>query len=473
MISCRAPLSPTRASCSALDATGCPAWSALIRAAARVVATCALIALMGASASAQMTFAKDHDRADREFSPRDQLQTSDGGWLLCGEALVVDGGFTTRPYAMRLDALGEVLWHREYQLFSDFHQARALVPLGADAFVMVVELSGLEKTTLVAIDGAGEVLVGLGLTLGVPPFTISEALRTSDGGFLFAGETWRPATGKDLAVLKLRPNGSVEWFREIAGSISAPLFGSDDVASGLAEAGDGSGYFVLGTVEHDAYLAKLDAAGLLVYERSYSITGASVFEAALLRQELPGGGARMALSANLSNDRFPMVFDVDANGEPVGGTAASFPISTTVAVETADGGLVLGGSSLIVPGAQGVRLVKYDAGAALEWAYQYDKTLSFATANPPVLLDQAADGRLFASVAAISGFEPVQHNLRVDSDGDLRCPPTPLDGPFVFELTARTPRTSLRTAPVFSLLLSFASTPMSVETDKLCPTTRP
>ena len=73
--------------------------------------------------------------------------------------------------------------------------------------------------------------------------------------------------------MKLSPIGNVDWYREVAGSIVAPLFGANDLARGIVEAADGSGYFVTGTVESDAYLTKLDAGGNTI--RSVSRDGSN------------------------------------------------------------------------------------------------------------------------------------------------------------------------------------------------------
>jgi len=428
---------------------------------------CGLVLWSAATLPAAQTFAVDHDRPDREYFPRDQLQRADGSFLLCGDAYI-PGTQQSRPYLMRLDATGAVIWQREYTLLPLFHRAEAVVPWVAGRSIVLADVYGLQKPALFAVDADGGFLAGRGYAAGAAELTMEDFIRTRDGGFLLVGRTFTLATGGDIAVMKLDAFGNPQWYRELAGSIPYPQFGADDFGTAVVEARGGDGYFVLGGLESDAYLAKLDLAGDLVFQRTFGLVGGFLFERSLAYFETLDGGGVLVANANLGNDLFPLLLRLDASAALVSTTVASFPISTTSAIKTSDGGFALAGSSLIVPGAQGLRLAKYDAQAQLSWAHQYDVQLTFATVNPPANLTQTGDGGFLISVAALAGFEPVQHTIRVAPDGSTSCGATPLTGPFVFDVEPTAHEVTVTTREVTAPLLPFGVAGTTVDATDVC-----
>ncbi len=434
----------------------------------RLVLLIACAFVLVQAAAAQVTFSRNYDRPDREYSPRDQLELPGGGYLICGDAYVT-GTQRSRPYLMRLDAAGGVQWCKEYPFFDGFHRAEAILPFAPNLYVLLGDFYGVQKPALMAVDGSGNLLIAAGYLQGPDPLTMEDFTRTSDGGFLLVGSTFHAATGQDLVVLKLGPFGQVLWYRELAGSIAYPLFGADDFGVTAVEAADGSGYFVGGSLESDAFLAKLDLGGDVVFQRTYKLAGAFRFERALAFLERPAGSSYLIAVADLSNDRFPLILEVDAGGNLLNTTVDSLPLSATKAIPTADGGFAIAGSSLITPGAQGLRLAKYDANASLQWARQYDVNLTFATINPPANVIQTADGGFLLSVAALSGIDPVQRVVKVDANGMLGCGSTALSGPFTFPVEASVPAPAAVTAPFFTPFLGAAATDVLAAASEDCP----
>lgn len=422
------------------------------------------------SPSAQLSFERDYDRGDRQFFPHGTLHTSDGGYLISGEAFVT-GTQQSRPYLMKLDEGGDVSWHREYTAIQGFHHAEAVLPLGPNAYVALLELDSFEKTALFAVDANGGFLAARGYSLGAAELSMEDFVRTRDGGFLLVGHTFRPTTGTDIAVLKLGPDGGVQWYRELAGSIQDPLFAANDFATNAVPARDGTGYFICGLFETDAYLAKLDLTGNPVFERTYGVAGAALFESGLTFRERASGGGVLIANANLSSDLFPLVLNLDATGRPDNTTVASLPLSATRAIPTAGGGFAIAGSSLLVPGANGIRLAKYDANAALEWAFQYDVQPTFAAINPPANLVQSSDGGYLVTMAALSGAEPIQHVVKVDGSGASACGATPVSGPFVFEIESESVSSAMSAPTVTSPLFGMAVTPLAIDVHDLCEET--
>ncbi len=413
------------------------------------------------------TFQKNADRADRQFFPRDQLQLDDGGFLVCGDAYIT-GTQTSRPYLQRLDVFGRVQWTQEYRLQDTFHQAQAIVPAGPDRFDLLIDVYGTLRGAVLSVDGSGAVLGARGYFVGGAELELEDMIVTSDGGRLIVGVINRVLTGRDAIAIKLDATGAVSWAREFAGSIAFPAFGSDDNASSAVEAADGSGYYVLGLIESNAMLVRFDLTGAIVSQRSYKLLGGFVFERSLAFLETGGAVDYLVCNANFANDLFPLIMQLDDQGDLVSGLAGSFPISTTRAIGTSDGGFALAGASLITPGAQGLRLAKYDAGANFEWSFQYDVMLTFATINPPANLIQTSDDGYLVSVAALAGFEPVQHLVRADAAGELGCGQTAIPGPFVFDVEAAALNVALGTPTVSAPVVTFDAFPLAVDVDPLC-----
>lgn len=433
---------------------------------AALLTLAALFGLPDESAAAQTAFARNYDNGARELSPRDQLEVQGGGLLVCGDSYLT-GTAQSRPYLMRLTAAGDVLWCKEYEVLPGFHRAEAITEAFPGIYVILADVYGVQKPALFAVNAAGDFLLGRGYTMGSAQLTMDEMLRTSDGGFLLVGSTFRDTTGSDVAVLKLGPLGEVVWYRELVGGILAPLFGSNDFAVGAVEALDASGYYVLGSLESDAYLAKLDLDGNVVFERTYRLPGASLFERTLGFFEKDGGPGTLIAIADFANDRFPLILQVDSAGNLLSSTAGSLGMSATKALPTADGGFAIAGSSLITPGAQGLRLARYDSTASLQWAFQYDVMLTFATINPPANVIQAADGGFLLSVAALAGLDPVQHAVRATPAGANGCE-TPLAGPFPFTVESSTTVSSIAAPVVVSVFLTFAQSDLDVVTSVTC-----
>ena len=110
--------------------------------------------------------------------------------------------------------------------------------------------------------------------------------QTSDGGYIVAGQTESfGAGGTDFWVLKLSPNGSVEWERTYGGK-------KEDIAYCILQTSDG-GYIVAGQTESfgagsDDYLVlKLDQKGNIQWQNTY---GGIYFDRALSICESNQGG---------------------------------------------------------------------------------------------------------------------------------------------------------------------------------------
>jgi len=201
---------------------------------------------------------------DRAFSVR---QTFDGGYIVAGYAdSQTGGGISGDASVLRLDALGNVIWHRTYggdngdaansvRQTSDggFIVAGFTISFGAGGF--------FGDTWVLRLDPDGNVVwqKSYGRPGSDNGFQIAQTL---DGGFVVAGFTESFGAGSaDAWVLRLDPSGNVVWQNTYGG----PL---EDLAISAQPTTDG-GVLVAGSTESfgagasDAWILRLDANGFI------------------------------------------------------------------------------------------------------------------------------------------------------------------------------------------------------------------
>ncbi|MEY8761176.1 T9SS type A sorting domain-containing protein [Chryseobacterium tongliaoense] len=246
-------------------------------------------------------------------------QTSDGGYIVCGRSLSVNGDITgnlgnSDYWIVKLSSTGNLQWQK------------SLGGEGPD------EANSIEQTT--------------------------------DGGYIVAGTSWSPNTGYgfgDYWVVKLDPSGNTQWQKPFGGS------GSDNACS-VKQTTDG-GYIVLGTSSStdgditasngndDYWIVKMDALGNLQWQKSY---GDDLYDRAFnLNTTSDGGYAVVGYTGTPaegnpgSNDYWMLKLkpngDVDWH-KKFGGLTDD----TAMAVQqTSDGGYVISGYSDAITGTPG------------------------------------------------------------------------------------------------------------------------
>ncbi|HLA38021.1 MAG TPA: hypothetical protein VJZ02_06120 [Candidatus Brocadiales bacterium] len=110
--------------------------------------------------------------------------------------------------------------------------------------------------------------------------------QTLDGGYIVAGKTWSFGDGaSDIWILKLRVDGTVEWQKTYGGV-------SSDEASSVQQTSDG-GYIVAGETksfgagDYDSWVLKLRPDGTIEWQKTYG--GVSSDGASSVQQTSDGG----------------------------------------------------------------------------------------------------------------------------------------------------------------------------------------
>jgi len=203
-------------------------------------------------------------------------RTSDGGFITTGATM--EGG-DRKILVLKLDADGAVEWHNKYggigveRRSESIHQTSdggyvftgTSTSFGVSSVVWVVKLDPSGAIEWQKHYGAGD----------------AEAIElTADGGYILLAEK-----GHDFWVAKLTDDGAVEWQNKYGG---AEL----DDAQPIHQTRDG-GYVLAGATSsfelasEDAWLLKLDPDGNIEWERTWGGSGADEINA--LQQTVDGG----------------------------------------------------------------------------------------------------------------------------------------------------------------------------------------
>jgi hypothetical protein len=161
--------------------------------------------------------------------------------------------------------------------------------------------------------------------------------QAPDGGYIIGGFTYSFASYCDFWLIKTDANGNEEWSQTLGGS-------GANFAYSVAVSSDG-GYVILGDTTlgaggYDAWLIKTDADGIMQWSRTF---GTSDNDYGRIKTDASG------------NEEWSQVY---------GGSGAEYGYSVA---QTADGGYVIAAESAL----DDYWLIKTDASGGEEWSYTY------------------------------------------------------------------------------------------------------
>lgn len=200
----------------------------------------------------------------------DIKQTGDGGYVVAGYT-DSEGAGGTDATLTKLDANGNLTWSQNYGGNQNDH-FYSVLPTPDGGYIAVgsfISESGQNRDAyLVKVNGTGQETWSHTFGGSNGGETGYSVLLTSDGGYIFAGETTSfGAGGFDAYLVKTNSSGIEVWSKTYGGT-------EDDKVSYLQPTADG-GYVMTGSTvssgagAKDVYLLKTDGSGNLQWSQAY------------------------------------------------------------------------------------------------------------------------------------------------------------------------------------------------------------
>lgn len=242
-------------------------------------------------------------------------QTSDGGYIVVGYSKSTNGNVTNNYgeddiWLVKLDNIGNVQWQKSLG-GSSTERSKSVLQTSDGGYILcgytfstngqVTNNNGFVDAWVVKVDSVGNILWQK--TFGGEYSDYANyIIQTNDGGYIFTGETQESTSPANLWIVKLNNLGIMEWQRTYGGS-------SFDFGNYITQTSD-NGYIVSGNTYSDDgdvvgfhggtdyWILKLDNSGNLQWNRCY---GGSSFEGVYSIIQTTDGGYIMT-GETLSND---------------------------------------------------------------------------------------------------------------------------------------------------------------------------
>lgn len=250
----------------------------------------------------------------REEIAWDVCPTFDGGYIVTGHTSSTTTE-TSSIWLMKIDSTGDTLWTRIYG--GPSWEKSFCVRQTADSGYVVIGRTdsfgaGNYDVWVLRTDSFGDTLWArtYGGSAREDGYGVQQ---TSDGGFIFTGDTYSFGSGgSDVWLVKTDANGDTSWTRTFGGT-------SSDGGNSVQQTSDG-GYIVAGNTfsygagSADNYLIKTDSNGNMVWSQTYGGSLAEMDQEAW--QTMDGGyiiGGRTESYGAGEKDFY--VVKTDANGD--------------------------------------------------------------------------------------------------------------------------------------------------------------
>jgi hypothetical protein len=275
-----------------------------------------------------------------EDKGRSIQQTSDEGYIVAGTTESFGAG-EKDAWVIKLDKDGNIQWQKTYGGEGE-DQASAIQQTSDEGYIVAGTTesfgAGKKDAWVIKLDKDGNIQwqKTYGNIGDEEAYSIQEI---HEGGYILAGSTYSYAyLGIDAWVLKLDKDGIIQWQRSYGGS------GNDKFYS-IRQTDEG-GYIVAGSTESfgagkkDAWVLKLDAFGIIQWERTYG--GSEEDEAFFIHQTFDGGYVIAVRSQSFGEGHDEaLLLKTDRNGSISGcqiiGTSYATSYPTTISGVSVNG----------------------------------------------------------------------------------------------------------------------------------------
>jgi hypothetical protein len=245
---------------------------------------------------------------------------------------------------------------------------------------------------------------------------VMDVQQTTEGGYIFVGETFAFARGRDVYLLKTDASGKEIWSKAFGGT-------EHDNGKSVRQTTEG-GYIIAGSTnsfgvgEFDVYLLKTDADGQEEWSKTFG--GSSWDEGNSVEQTSDGG---YIVAGSKDSDVYLLKTDTNGNelwSKTFGGIEDD---SGNSVQQTSDGGyIIVGSTKSFGAGGSDVYVLKTDADGTMMWGQTFgrsDDDLGFSVQQTK------NGGYIIAGEKRSSGGESLEAYLIyyspeevLDSDGD-------------------------------------------------------
>lgn len=300
----------------------------------------------------------------------DIAQTSDGGYIVAGTRY--SANTTEDVYVLKLRGSGDVEWERiVYRPKINFAHSVSQTQdggyiLGGGTFA---GSEGLSDFSVIKLHPDGS--IEWEQTFGRNQRDVCErVVQTSDGGYMAAGDTWLNYYDQDILLVKFDPDGNIEWNVNIGGS-------EEDGAYDIQQTAD-KGYIIAGhtrsvsDMSNNAYIVKTDPEGRVEWTSEFGDSGDDQLYS--IEQQRDGYvAAGYTTSIHEYSDIY--VIKVNRDGEKVWekvyGGAETQDDARSIK-KTSDGGYILAGKTNEYSyGSYDMNLLKLDNEGNLQWSQVY------------------------------------------------------------------------------------------------------
>ncbi len=257
------------------------------------------------------------------------IELSDAGFAVCGD------GYSFSPstdiYLVKLNAIGEIIWFRNYG-GTGVDSSASVKEVSGGGFAIIGSTnsySGINENDdiyLIRTDANGKMLWNKTYGGAENEYGVS-VLESDAGGFIVAGwkESFDTTIDKEIILIKTDADGEVLWKKTYGGM-------DDEIPTSLIATSDGN-YAVCGQTssfgagDFDALLIKIDTEGNEIWRKTY---GWENIEYAYSVQETDDGGF---ILGGISNSKTKdlnydaLLVKTDSNGEMVWSNTYGGPIS--------------------------------------------------------------------------------------------------------------------------------------------------
>jgi len=372
------------------------------------------------------------------------VQATDGNYVMAGTSNSSDGDLSSNSgtwdvWLAKFNNSGTVLWEYSYggsladqaiDLISTADGGYAIVGYTNSTDGDVSNTQGLRDVWVLKFDAVGT--LQWEETFGGSWNDYGYAIdQTSDGGYIVAGTTQSDdgdVVGQygqyDVWVIKLSASGSLQWQNTIGGTDYEEARSVEQTSDGgyivCGRSGSSDGDISVNLGDWDTWVAKLDASGAIVWEKSFG--GTSTDYGFQVRQTTDGGyivaGSTYSedvdvVGAHDGVELWNVKLDASGNMEwqhPMGGWSSDWGSDI---LETADGGFLTVGSSRSDDGdltenrgGLDVWLIKTDAAGSILWQF----TTGGTSADEGYYLAPTMDGGYIIGANTLSDDVDVNGN---------------------------------------------------------------